>query len=464
MLGVCLGHQCIGEAFGGKVVRAGRLMHGKTSPVMHDGKTIFAGLPNPFEAMRYHSLLVERDSMPRCLEVSARTAEGEIMGLRHREYRIEGVQFHPESIGTPRRQEICCGTFSTGSAHDHAAASVRRGAQGPLARRRRGRAVFGEILDDVVPDALVAGFLIALRLKGETAAELAGGSARDAQAGAPARPRRRRLLDTAGTGGDGAGTFNISTGAALVAAAAGVPVAKHGNRAISGRVGAADVLERLGVKLELRPRRAAQMPRAGGDLLRLCAGVSSGARAPRGVAADAGDAHAVQSDGAARQSGAAALPTARRRRAAACCVRLREALAALGVEHAMVVHGHDGLDEISLAAPTTVVEVRGKEAVRLRDRAGGLRRLAAARPADFADGGRRARRWSSLRRALAGEPGAAQDVLALKAGAAIYVGGGAASLAEGVALAREMIDSGRALETVAEAADASQRSGRREAR
>jgi len=106
LLGVCLGHQCIGEAFGGKVVRADRLMHGKTSPVMHDGKTIFAGLSNPFEAMRYHSLLVEARALPRCLEVSARTAEGEIMGLRHREYRIEGVQFHPESIGTPEGKSL----------------------------------------------------------------------------------------------------------------------------------------------------------------------------------------------------------------------------------------------------------------------------------------------------------------------------------------------------------------------
>ena len=105
MLGVCLGHQCIGEAFGGKVVRAARLMHGKTSPVIHDGKTIFAGLSNPFEAMRYHSLLVET-KLPACLEVSAHTAEGEIMGVRHNQYRIEGVQFHPESIGTPEGKAL----------------------------------------------------------------------------------------------------------------------------------------------------------------------------------------------------------------------------------------------------------------------------------------------------------------------------------------------------------------------
>jgi anthranilate synthase/aminodeoxychorismate synthase-like glutamine amidotransferase len=98
ILGVCLGHQCMGEVYGGKVVRAGRLMHGKTSPIQHDGKGVFQGLPNPFEATRYHSLIVEKHSVPSCLEVCAETAEGEIMGLRHREYPVHGVQFHPESI------------------------------------------------------------------------------------------------------------------------------------------------------------------------------------------------------------------------------------------------------------------------------------------------------------------------------------------------------------------------------
>jgi len=100
ILGVCLGHQCIGSAFGGSIVRAGRLMHGKSSFVYHDGKTIYSGLPNPFEAIRYHSLLVARESLPDCLEISAETKEGEIMGIRHKRYAIEGVQFHPESIMT----------------------------------------------------------------------------------------------------------------------------------------------------------------------------------------------------------------------------------------------------------------------------------------------------------------------------------------------------------------------------
>ena len=100
VLGVCLGHQAIAAVFGGDVVRADRIMHGKTSLVFHDGQTIFRGLANPFEAVRYHSLIVERESLPACLQISAWTEQGEIMGLRHRQHRIEGVQFHPESILT----------------------------------------------------------------------------------------------------------------------------------------------------------------------------------------------------------------------------------------------------------------------------------------------------------------------------------------------------------------------------
>jgi anthranilate synthase/aminodeoxychorismate synthase-like glutamine amidotransferase len=100
IFGVCLGHQSIGQAFGGKIVRAARVMHGKTSSIFHDGKGVFVGLPNPFEATRYHSLLIERASVPDCLDVTAKTQEGEIMGVRHKTLPVEGVQFHPESFLT----------------------------------------------------------------------------------------------------------------------------------------------------------------------------------------------------------------------------------------------------------------------------------------------------------------------------------------------------------------------------
>lgn len=106
MMGVCLGHQAIGFAFGAPVVRAERIMHGKTCPIYHDGQTIFEGLPNPFEAIRYHSLIVEKKHLPDCLEISAWTDQGEIMGLRHRTNQVEGVQFHPESILTTMGDQL----------------------------------------------------------------------------------------------------------------------------------------------------------------------------------------------------------------------------------------------------------------------------------------------------------------------------------------------------------------------
>ncbi len=106
ILGVCLGHQCVGEAFGGVVAGAGEIMHGKSSRIEHDGKGVFRGLPNPIEAIRYHSLAITAESVPECLEVTARSDSGVIMGVRHREYRIEGIQFHPESIMTSARKDI----------------------------------------------------------------------------------------------------------------------------------------------------------------------------------------------------------------------------------------------------------------------------------------------------------------------------------------------------------------------
>ncbi len=114
ILGVCLGHQSIGAAFGGNVIRAPYLMHGKTSLIHHDGKTIFSGLPNPFEATRYHSLIVERSSIPSCFEISAWTDDNIIMGLRHKNFSIEGVQFHPESVLTDAGKDLLRNFISLG--------------------------------------------------------------------------------------------------------------------------------------------------------------------------------------------------------------------------------------------------------------------------------------------------------------------------------------------------------------
>jgi len=305
--------------------------------------------------------------------------------------------------------------------------------------------VMGEILDDVVPDALVAGFLIALRLKGESAAELTGGVRAMRRRSRPLSLNGGNVLDTAGTGGDGAGTFNISTGAALVAAAAGVPVAKHGNRAVSGHVGAADVLEWMGVRIELDPAGLERClkqanicfvfaPAYHPVLARLAVlRRTLGVRTVFNLMAPM--ANPVRPY---RQLLGVAEPRLLR--------PMAEALAALGVKHAMVVRGNDGLDEISLGTSTAVVEVRGGEMHEF-EIAPETFGLEPASPAEFVTADIK-EATELLRRTLGGEPGAAHDVLALNGGAAIYVGGAAASLADGVSLAQEILVSGRALERV----------------
>ena len=305
--------------------------------------------------------------------------------------------------------------------------------------------VMAEIFDGDAPEALIAGFLIALKLKRESAAELTGGAR-------AMRARARQLdlnggdvLDTAGTGGDGAGTFNISTGAALVAAAAGVPVAKHGNRAVSGRVGAADVLERFGVKIELDPPGIQRCLRVAG-----CCFIFAPAYHPA-LARFAGLRRALGVRTLFNLIAPLSSPARPRRQllgvAEPRLVRLMaEALAGLGVDHAMVVHGEDGLDEISLAAPTRVAEVRGSKIAEFELRPAELgfkRRVAEDLAVTDA-----AHATDVLRRTLAGQDGPAQDVLALNAAAAIYVGGRAESIEEGLAAARTILRSGRALEVV----------------
>jgi anthranilate phosphoribosyltransferase len=306
----------------------------------------------------------------------------------------------------------------------------------------------GDILDGA-PEALVAGFLVALKLKGESSGELTGGARAMLRHARPLDLRGGNVLDVVGTGGDGAGTFNISTGAALVAAAAGVAVAKHGNRAVTGRIGAADAFERLGVKIDLDPdglnrclreagicfifapayhpvlARLGALRRALGvrTLFNLIAPLANPAR-PRRALLGVADAKLVRP--------------------------MAEAMAALGLEHAMAVHGLDGvngLDEISIGAPTRIAEIKSGAVIReyeLAPEEFGIDRTApgalAVGDADSA--------IAMLRTALAGGKGAAQDVLALNGGAAIYLGGGAESLKDGVARAKEVIASGRALETI----------------
>ena len=323
------------------------------------------------------------------------------------------------------------------------AAAIRRAIDGQHLGRDEMHEVFGHVMDGAVSDSLKSALLVALRMKGETAEEITGAALAMRERVTPIDVNRDDLIDTCGTGGDGRGTFNVSTIAAVVAAGAGANVAKHGNRAVSSSCGSADVLSALGVHIDLdAPRMAEVLRRAGIAFL----------FAPRLHPAMAAVATVRKELGVRtifNVLGPLTNPAfARRQVLGVYADRLVDVVAqvlnALGARHALVVHSRDGLDEISISAPTRVCEVLEGElrSYEVTPEELGLERHAIERVA-----GGDARENAAIAREIlgGGANGARHDIVVANAGAALYVGGLASSIREGVALAKEAIASGAAL-------------------
>jgi anthranilate phosphoribosyltransferase len=305
-------------------------------------------------------------------------------------------------------------------------------------------AVLAEIMQGNASEIQIAAFLIALRTKGETVQELAGLARTMRELAAQVRVKRAGLLDTAGTGG-GRPTFNVSTTAAVIAAGAGCTVAKHGNRSATGLSGSADVLEALGARIDLAPAAVARCIDEVGFGFMFAPAHHQATRyvipvrrelAVRTIFNFLGP--LTNPAGATRQLIGVSNP--------AYLEPMAGALAVLGTEHALLVSSEDGLDELSISAPTTVVEVSGSGQRRftVSPEDMGLSRA----PSSEIPGGNPQQNAAVANRIFAGERGAARDLAALNAGAAIYAGGGAASFEQGVRRAEEALDSGAAAETL----------------
>ena len=456
ILGVCLGHQAIGQAFGGEVIRAEKIMHGKVSSIQHDGRGIFSGVPSPFIATRYHSLIV-KDPLPDCLEVSARTTDGVIMALRHKEYPTVGVQFHPESILTDQGHQMLRNMLDIVKLR---AAAIQvpqekngtdsiKGAIAKLIDRQNlteeeAETAMSQIMQGTATAAQIGAFVTALRMKGESIAEITGcarAMRRSAIAVIPAR--NENLVDTCGTGGDGAGTFNISTTAAFVVAGCGQPVAKHGNRSVSSKSGSADVLEALGVNLDLSPQQVADcidqvglgflfapklhpaMKHAIGPRRELAVRTIFNILGPLTNPANASSQLLGVFDPELTEP-------------------LAYVLASLGTRAALVVHGSGGLDELTTIGPSRVSELRdGKVHTYQLDPCS----LGFAH-APFSDlvGGSAQENALITSVILKGEDRSARrDTVLLNAAAALLASGKAVDLQDGIQLARQSIDSGSAM-------------------
>jgi anthranilate phosphoribosyltransferase len=324
------------------------------------------------------------------------------------------------------------------------AAAIKRIVDGQSLGREEMYQVFGQVMDGRASDVQKAALLIALRMKGETPDEITGAALAMRERVTPLDlddEARGNLVDTCGTGGDGRGTFNISTVAAIVAAGAGANVAKHGNRAVSSSCGSADLLGALGVNLELdAPRMSAVLRRAGIAFLfapKLHPAMSAVASVRRELGVRT----------IFNVLGPLTNPAmARRQVLGVYAERLVETvarvLAALGAEHALVVHSRDGLDEISISAPTLVCEVRDGEirTYEITPEEIGV----GSHSIDDVAGGDIQQNAAIARAVLGGADGARHDVVIANAGAALYVAGAASSIREGVALAHDAIVSGRA--------------------
>ena len=257
VLGVCLGHQALGLFAGSEVIPGPVVMHGKESDIMHDGTGLFAGLPNPLHVGRYHSLVVTDQDEKTCpFAVSARGPMGEIMALRYKDRPWVGVQFHPESILTPDGMRLL-GNFPQAILTQDNTMSMNEIldtlAIGKDLSADMAATGFAALMDGTMTPAQAGSFLMGLRMKGESPLEMASAVGAVLARSVPVEPIEGSHLEVVGTGGDGKHSFNCSTGTALTLAGMGYNVTKHGNRAVSSTSGAADVLEGLGVELNIDP-------------------------------------------------------------------------------------------------------------------------------------------------------------------------------------------------------------------
>ena len=484
VLGVCLGHQAIAEVYGGRVVRGPAPVHGKTSEVSHGGDGMFSGMTDAFVATRYHSLVVDRETLPDCLEITAETADGIIMGIRHKTLPAFGVQFHPESVLTPEGISILsnfllltgetlkpaaiaeeAGTAGKTTTADPSAGKPSRPAskhapagfgEGPVSvpaaiagvangadlTEAQASEVMGRIMDGEATDAQIGALATALRMKGETVDEITGFARAMRERMTPVRPRTADCIDTCGTGGDEMSTFNISTATAFVVAGAGVPIAKHGNRAVSSRAGSADVLEALGIRIDLTPE----------DMARCIDEVGVGFLFAPMLHASMRYAGGPRREIAIRTVfnilGPLTNPACAKRQLLgvydpALAPIMAEVAGRLGSDRTLVVHGHPGMDEVSASGPTTIADYHdGSVSVyEITPESVGIARG----PVYAIAGGDAARNAEIILETFNGEHGPRRDVVLMNATVALLAAGAVEDLAEGVARARTSIDYGEAL-------------------
>ncbi|MBN2655490.1 MAG: bifunctional anthranilate synthase component II/anthranilate phosphoribosyltransferase [Spirochaetales bacterium] len=441
ILGVCLGHQAIGEAFGGKIVSAARIVHGMVEPVSHDGKGVFRNLSAPLNCTRYHSLAIEESSLPAELEITARTPDGEIMGVRHRDFIVEGVQFHPESIASEEGKRMLRNFLNYRKEPFDVKGKLEKIMAGTNLTRDEAALFMEELTEGSLSDVHIAGYLTAFNTKGVCAEEIAGCASVLHRKRIPVKTGES-VLDIVGTGGDGAGTFNISSFSALVAAAGGAAVAKHGNRAVSSRSGSADFYRELGVPVDISPEQAEQLLADARFSFLFAPVYHKAMRFAAPVRKILGVKSIMNLLGPLVNPAAAEYQIIGVYREDLCEI-IAEAAHMLGVKRVMAIYGRDGIDELSVSAPSRVIfidEEGNKEDFVFEPSALGIGNytLDDLKGGDAAENARMAMDLLEGK----GRPAIREAVL-LNGGAGLYIYGLADSIEDGYRKAKSALDSGK---------------------
>ena len=448
ILGVCLGHQAICYALGGSIKRANAIVHGKTDDIIHDGKGLFRNIPSPVRLTRYHSLAAYRETLPSELEITAWTKDGEIMGVRHRQHVLEGVQFHPESIASEYGKKILQNFLHYIREPFNIPDIITHILSGEELTAEQAASIMEEISDGELTEAQTASFLTAMNTRQVSAQELYG---------LASVLNRKKLsvqieepcIDTCGTGGDQSGSFNISSMAALIAASCGVSVAKHGNRSVSSNSGSADFYERLGIPIDLQPDAAASLLERTGFAFFFAPLYHRSMKHVAVVRRELGIRTVMNLLGPLLNPADVDFQLL-----GVYKKELLEPMALashkLGRKKVLAVHSHDGLDEISACAPTTIVETGGGGGIdeyllnpeeigitecSMNDIIGGT-------PEDNVD--------MALELLGGGGNPTLKASVALNAGAALYVAGRVTGIQEGYRTALEALSSGSTAEKLEE--------------
>ena len=259
ILGICLGHQAIGEAFGARIVQAKYIRHGIVEDIRLDGKGLFRLIGMNAKFTRYHSLVIDESTLPPEFEVTARAKDGDIMGIRHKTLPIEGIQFHPESIASENGKALLTGFIKYQRENIHHSQYLNQLISGKDLSEEQAALFMENLTDGTMDERVMSAILVAMASKGLAVSEMIGCAKALLSKKKSVPVSSEGLAEIVGTGGDGKGSFNISSFSALIAASCGQKVAKHGNRAVSSKSGAADFFEGMGYNINLTPEQSAQM-------------------------------------------------------------------------------------------------------------------------------------------------------------------------------------------------------------